>query len=120
MHFLQLQAKQSLTDLLGGLEPRQYANMLTAANMKEALEKLGVNQNEEQGSIVRDITDSLSQSETLLHNAVLSTVAAAVVQVSPSSHLLYCLPSSLADRLSSCLKRHPGDSFHSHKPIHSG
>ena len=78
---MQTQAKQSLDDLLGGLEPRQYAAMLTAANMKEVLVKLDHSHNEERESIVVDITDSLIKAETVLHNSVLSTIAAAVVQV---------------------------------------
>lgn len=64
--------------------------MLTAANMKQVTQQISASHSDEQLSIVISMTDSLVKAENLLHNTVLSTIAAAVVQVMRTDTLLIC------------------------------
>lgn len=64
--------------------------MLTAANMKQVTQQISASHSDEQLSIVISMTDLLVKAENLLHNTVLSTIAAAVVQVVRTDTLLTC------------------------------
>lgn len=74
-----------LGKLIGDAHPREYARMLTAANMVELLEKVEADpwpEVMETKSIATATVDSLAKAETLMHNSVLCCYAAATVQVS--------------------------------------
>ena len=99
---MQCSAEGVATDaLLNGMQPEQYAAMLTAENAREVLGLLDVGSNTtllDAKAVMAGAVDTLLQAENKLHSSVTATAAAATV------HVRICSQRSFACTISSSLK----------------